>query len=104
MSKASGLGPWTGGVTPANNYQGGGIAGTMRNPGPQWERTPRWMFWRPAWRRAKFYSNGTQDYEYQTTAKRARAVLEAQFAGGYNDAPTQEGVMGKSASVRSPLG
>jgi hypothetical protein len=43
-----------------------------------WQRTPRWMFWRPAWRRRK---RGVADvgWVYQTHRHRARQLLHERF-------------------------
>lgn len=43
---------------------------------PSWERTPRHMFWRPAWRiRSESYNGITKEWRYQTNNQRARQIL-----------------------------
>lgn len=46
-----------------------------------WERTPRWVFWRPAWRRYRPASFTLKNawWEYATTRQRARDALREQF-------------------------
>lgn len=68
---------------------GAATPGTMNLNREEWERTPRWMFWLPAWRRATpyriLYHGGTQftgKRVYQTQRQRARDVLSQQFGGG----------------------
>lgn len=58
---------------------------------PDWQRTPHWIFWRPAWRVQTAYINGRITWKYQTHKQRARAVLEQQFNGGGQGIGTQQG-------------
>jgi hypothetical protein len=46
-----------------------------------WQRTPRWMFWMPTWRRKNFVGlTGADDgWEYQTARKRAYKALEEHY-------------------------
>lgn len=73
MAKASSLGGSAAGR--------GGVRDHWRTKEPQWERTSRWMFWRPAWRTRKTdrYSNGVFGWEYQTHKQRAKQALAEQF-------------------------
>lgn len=58
---------------------------------PDWQRTPHWMFWRPAWRIQMAYINGRITWKYQTHRQRARAVLEQQFnSGGHSEGQGNE--------------
>src|ERR1700676_2381833 len=46
----------------------------------KWHPTPRWAFWRPAWRRLDPGTwNTTHSWEYQTHKQRARDVLEKSY-------------------------
>jgi len=49
-----------------------------------WQQTPRWMFWRPAWRRQSWTWESTltrarQGWIYETNQQRAREVLKDKF-------------------------
>lgn len=79
--------------------EGAGIQGMVAGApnsyrAPQWERTPVWQFWRPAWRKANIEAYDP-DYTYQTQRQRARAVLAEQFDQGRQDGenhhPTRPG-------------
>lgn len=54
-----------------------GYWGDYPNQKPKWQRTPRWMFWKPKWRRivsmrisALRAGLWVPDYEYADDAKR----------------------------------